>query len=73
MSQFNVSMIGDWSEDRSEEFWMLQDIWFGRVVIKNLRMSCCLFKCDGQYVKIWGAIIFKVLFVIKLFNAQPWY
>jgi len=34
-------------------------------------MSGCLFKCDGQYVGFRGAIIFRVLFVIKLFNARP--
>jgi len=34
-------------------------------------MSGFLFKCDGQYVGFGGVMIFRVLFVIKLFNARP--
>jgi len=51
-------------EDNSEEFLILYDIWFGRVDIKNLRISGCLFKCDGQYVEFEGARICRALLII---------
>jgi hypothetical protein len=40
---FSISMIGDLSKERSSEFFMVADMWFGRVVIKKSRMFDCMF------------------------------
>lgn len=44
---FSVRMIGEWSEERSVEFVMVKDMWFGSVEIKKSRMSGCLLWCEG--------------------------